>query len=280
MVLEALFNPFVLKRRPWEVFMAGYLYSVAGLMLSYFVFREISGLLTVFLIVIATLPIIYTTIKNEEELDLKYDKEIFLLKEHTKVLIFFIFLFLGITMALVTAYVFLPQNMTSTIFKIQEAAILTLNNNVQGGATQFTFFVRIFVNNLKVLFFCLIFSLLYGTGAIFILSWNASVIAAAIGNLIKLELSKTASLVGLPSISAYFGAATFSFFRYMTHGIFEIAAYFIAGLAGGIVSIALIKHNLRSGKVLADALNLVFISLAILFVAAIVEVFITPVFFS
>jgi uncharacterized membrane protein SpoIIM required for sporulation len=203
-----------------------------------------------------------------------------LLKEHTKVIIFFIFLFLGITAALVISYVFLPQEVVTSIFSLQEKAILSVNNSIQGGAIQFNFFLRIFMNNLKVLFFCLIFSLLYGTGAIFILTWNASVIAAAMGNLIKTELAQTASYVGFSSIAAYFGVTTFSFFRYMTHGIFEIAAYFIAGLAGGIISIALIKHNLSENKVLADALDLIFISLGILLAASLVEVYVTPLLFA
>ncbi len=280
MVLESLFNPFLLKRRPWEIFIAGFVYAVVGLMLSYFVFREIAGILMVFLIVIATIPLLYTTIKNEEELDLKYDKEIILLKEHTKVLIFLIFLFFGITAALVLSYILLPPPVAQTVFRFQEQAIINVNNNVQGGAVQFTYFVRILINNLKVLFFCLIFSLLYGTGAIFILTWNASVIATAMGNFIKMELAKTASLVGFTSISAYFSVATISFFRYMTHGIFEIASYFVAGLAGGIISIALIKHNLQENKVLIDSLNLIFISLGLLVLGAIVEVYITPIFFT
>ena len=280
MVLESLFNPFMLKKRPWEVFIAGFVYAIVGLMLSYFVFREIAGILMVFLIVIATIPLLYTTIKNEEELDLKCDQEWVLLKEHTKVIIFLIFMFFGITAALVLSYVFLPQPVVQTVFKFQEQAIVNVNNNVQGGVVQFTYFVRIFINNLKVLFFCLVFSLLYGTGAIFILTWNASVIAAAMGNLIKMELAKTASLVGFTSISAYFSVATFSFFRYMTHGIFEIGAYFVAGLAAGIISIALIKHNLQDNRVLTYFLNLIFISLGMLILAALIEVYVTPFFFS
>ena len=280
MVLESLLNPFSLKKRPWEVFIAGFLYSIIGMVLSYLVFKEIAGILMVFLVVMATIPVLYTTIKNEEELDLKYDKEWILLKEHTKVLIFLMFLFFGITFAFVLSYVFLPTTMVSNIFFWQEKAILNVNNTVQGGAVQFSFFIKIFINNLKVLFFCLVFSLLYGTGSIFILTWNASVIAAAMGNLIKLELAKTASLIGFASISTYFSAATFSFFRYMTHGFFEIAAYFVAGLAGGIISIALIKHNLQDNRVLADALDLILISLGILLIAAWMEVYVTPYFFA
>ena len=95
MVLESLFNPFAVKKRPWEMFVAGFLYSIVGLTLSYLVFREVSGLLTVFLIVLATLPLLYVTIKNEEEIDLKYTGEWKILKEHSKVLVFLIFLFLN-----------------------------------------------------------------------------------------------------------------------------------------------------------------------------------------
>ena len=279
MVLELLFNPFTLKKKLWQVFLTGFFYSLVGLMLAYFVFKEVSGILMVFLIVFATIPMVYITIKREEELDLKYDNEWKLLKEHTKLLIFLMVLFFGITAALTMAYIFLPQHAVDTIFSLQKNAIVNVNSNVQGKITQFTLFTRIFINNVKVLFFCLVFSFLYGTGAMFILTWNASVIATAMGNLIKSKLAEATSLIGLPSISAYFSITTFSFFRYMTHGIFEIAAYFIGGLAGGIVSIALIKHNLQENRVLIDSLDLVLISVGFLIVAALIEVFITPLFF-
>jgi uncharacterized membrane protein SpoIIM required for sporulation len=280
MVLESLFNPFIVKKKPWEMFIAGFMYSLVGLTLSYLVFKDAASLLMVFLIVLGTLPMLYTTIKNEEELDLKYDKEFKLLKEHTKVIIFLIFLFLGISVALAIAYIFLPAEMVGSVFSLQEQAIINVNNNVQGNITHFGLLTKVFVNNIKVLFFCIIFSFLYGTGAIFILTWNASVVAAAMGNLFKTEIGQIASSVGLVSISSYFSAASISFFRYMTHGILEMASYFVAGLAGGIISIALIKHNFKSDKVLIDALDLILISIGILFIAGVVEVYVTPLLFA
>lgn len=283
MVLESLFNPFVLKKKPWEMFIAGFTYSIISLVLSFLVFREASGLLAVFLVVLATIPLLYVTIKNEEELDEKYDKEWWLLKEHTRVLVFLMFLILGVTLAFVAFYVFSPQDVTNTVFKLQQEAVINVNQNIQaaltGGMTRIDLFERILVNNLKVLFFCLVFSFLYGSGAMFILTWNASVVAVAIGSLFKMEIIKGASIVGLSTIPVYFGVATFSFFRYMTHGLFEMAAYFVAGLAGGIISIALIKHSLRKHRVLADSLYLVLISIGLLILAGFVEVFITPIFF-
>ena len=68
----------------------------------------------------------------------------------------------------------------------------------------------------------------------------------------------------------------------MLHGFPEISAYFIGALAGGIVSIAVIRHDTKSEKfwrILQDSLNLIILAVVVLFVAALMEVFITPVLF-
>ncbi|MBU0470356.1 MAG: stage II sporulation protein M [Nanoarchaeota archaeon] len=279
MVLESLLNPLALKTRPWEMFFAGFIYAVVGLLLSYFSFREHTGLLMVSFIVMAAIPMVYVAIKKEEKLDLKMNSEWRLLQEHSKVIMFLVFLFLGIMSALVLAYVFLPQDTAKTIFNVQEQEIIDVNNNVQGKIITFDIFIKIFLNNMKVLFFCLAFSFLYGFGALFILTWNASVVAAAMGNLIKSKLGAAASVIGFNTLSSYFGVATFGFLRYMTHGVFEVVSYFIAGLAGSIVSIAVIRGNMENKKVIKDTLFLFLISIGVLLFAVIVEVYFTPLFF-
>ena len=281
MVLQSLINPFKVKKKPWQMFFTGFLYAAVGLLLAYLVFKDIAGILMVFLIVFATIPSLYVTIKNEEELDIQYGKEWFLLKEHGKVLIFLMFLFAGICTSLALLYVVLPSTITSSVFQVQEKAIMNVNQNVMqgtitGNVAKFDLFIKIFINNTKVLFFCLLFSFLYGIGSIFILTWNASVIATAMGSLIKTEIAKTASAMGWPLISSYVSVTAFSIVRYMTHGVFEIAAYFVAGLAGGIISIALIKHNFQDDKIFIDALDLILLSLGLLLVGSIVEVYVTP----
>ena len=78
------------------------------------------------------------------------------------------------------------------------------------------------------------------------------------------------------------GTFTAGFMRYMTHGTFEILAYIIAGVAGTLISIALINHKLKSPefkKVTFDSLNLIIIAIVVLFIAAIIEVAVTPYFF-
>jgi len=68
----------------------------------------------------------------------------------------------------------------------------------------------------------------------------------------------------------------------MTHGIFEILAYFIAGLAGGIISVAVINHKTTSEQfkhIIIDSLDLMLLGFVVLIFAAFVEVYITPIFF-
>ncbi len=280
MVVESLINPFALKKRPWEMFFVGALYSLVGFFLSYLVFPSASSLLMVFFVVVAAVPILYKTILNEEQLDIQFDKEIFMLREHSKVLLYLMFFFLGVTFMFVLLHVFMPQNIVETTFFYQEETLSSINApRGTGSAFQSLLFQRILFNNIKVLFFCIIFSFLFGTGALFILAWNASVIAAAAGNLIKSMISGLAQAAGFTSIGHYFTAFYFGFGRYFTHGVWEIAAYWIAGLAGGIISVAVIRHNLRDHKVLLDATELIMIALGVLVFAAWVEVFVTPKFF-
>ena len=70
--------------------------------------------------------------------------------------------------------------------------------------------------------------------------------------------------------------------RYMTHGVFEILAYFMAGLAGGIISVAIINNDLmgeNKKRILRDSVDLILLSIVFLIVGSIIEVFVTPLFF-
>lgn len=144
---------------------------------------------------------------------------------------------------------------------------LSSNPRITGAATSIERTISIFSNNIYVLIFTLVLSLIFGAGAIFILAWNASVIATAIGIFAKNQLA-----------NLHLGFARYILF----HGLLEIAAYFIAALAGGILSTAFIKHDTKSEKfwtIVQDALNLIIIAIVILIIAALIEVFITPKLF-
>jgi len=205
------------------------------------------------------------------------EEEKILIKEHGKALSFFVFLFLGITISFSLWYIFLPADLTLTLFSVQAKTISDINTQVTGqGINQMSLFSKIFFNNIKVLIFCVIFAFIYGFGAIFILTWNASVIGTAIGNFVRTNLPAPAGIL------SYFEITSLGILRYLIHGIPEILAYFIGGLAAGIVSIAIINHDFASKKfqhVLIDSADLLILAVAVLFVAALMEAFITPVLF-
>ncbi|MFH1053427.1 MAG: stage II sporulation protein M [Candidatus Woesearchaeota archaeon] len=276
MVLESLINPFKAEKKPWEMVFIGFLYASVAAFLSLWIFRQYSSLVMVFLTVIASVPLIFATLKVEEKKDLFIKGEGKLLKEHSKALTFFMLYFLGITIAFTLWSVLTPQNIAESLFKVQIQTILDINNKVTGnvqGFTQLQIFTEIFFNNMQVLIFCIIFAFLYGAGAIFILTWNASVIGAAIGIFIRTKLAET---------SGYFGIAYYGVLKYIVHGTPEILAYFIAGLAGGIISVAVINHDFRKStfeKVLLDSSDLIIISIGFLLLAALLEVYVTPILF-
>ncbi len=287
MVLESIVNPFRAESNPKKMFLIGFMYSSIAILLSLWIFNQHASLVMVFLTVLAATPLIYNTIKVEEQKDLSDMPEKRLLKEHAHALSFFMYLFLGITLSCTLWYIFLPNGILTNLFGVQTQTIIDINTSViKFGSTGFFMqfvkvFSRIFFNNLKVLIFCILFAFIFGVGAIFILTWNASVIGVAIGNFIRSGFAKIESF-GFNTLASYFHVVSVGLFRYAIHGIPEILAYFTAGLAGGIISIAVIRHDFGTRKferIILDSSDLLLVSLGLLFLAALLEVFITPLLF-
>lgn len=282
MVLEALINPISAEKKPWNLFIIGFVYSILAVFISRWIFPEYAGIVTITLIVIAFVPLLYATMKTEEERDIASKDEMHLLVGHGKAVTFFIFMFVGITAAITVAYLAVPTDVASSIFQPQISTINKIQGNVVSDHSSLNTLNKIFLNNVKVLGFCILFSFLYGAGAIFILSWNASVIGVAMGEFIRTEISKVAGILGWLNVSSYFGAVGLSIVRYLVHGIPEIAAYFVGALAGGIISVAIINHEIgtkKFEKVIADASILILISVAMLVVASLLEVYMIPLIF-
>ena len=81
------------------------------------------------------------------------------------------------------------------------------------------------------------------------------------------------------SIFDYFQVTAAGLLQYTIHGIPEIVAYFIAALASGMISFTLMKHEFmdeKFKKTLKDISILIGISIILLIISALVEVYITP----
>jgi uncharacterized membrane protein SpoIIM required for sporulation len=283
MVLESILNPLGKKRSGWRYFLIGIIFSIAAVLFSMWVFYNQTSIIMIALLVMLSVPLMYATLVREEEEDIYLPNEKSMLKQHSKTIGFLTLLFLGFVVGFTLLYLFLPgDTVTNVVFSAQHDAIYEVNNHVSGAAYSMGGFLGILDNNLRVLVFCVIFAFFFGAGAIFILSWNASVIAAAIGSFIREGMAKAAESLGFVGLSTYFQVIALGFMRYMTHGIFEIVAYFIAGLAGGILSINIMKHGIKNKyiyKIGYDAAILILLAVLVLVFAGLVEVFITPLLF-
>lgn len=280
-MLEMLLSPRKATRRPWEMLILGIFYGSLSMLLAEFMFSQdtvlnkYTGILVVVFSVMFTLPFLYFLIKRGVEKEIGEKDSFRLFREHSRTILALLFLFAGFVIAfsfwhllLGAEYSLMPQIETYCAINrpgqiencVQEYGFG--GDGITGFATSGERAFAIFTNNMYVLIFTILFSLIFGAGAIFILAWNASVIAAAIG-----VFSKNLSCLHC------------GFLRYVLHGLPEIAAYFIAAIAGGLVSIAIIRHGTSSDKfwkVLQDALILVLIAVPILIAAALIEVYITP----
>jgi hypothetical protein len=290
-MLELLINPRRAEREPWQMFFIGLFYSALSILLVDWIFlkdpvlSKYSSMLIITFTVMFSIPFMFYIIKLEEVKNKKQKTTYSIIKEHGKALAALIYLFLGFVVAFAFFYIAMPSN-TTINFKAQIEQYCAINsanfadcvqNNglvtgdvitpITGYASSSQHFFSILTNNIFVMIFVLVFSFAFGAGAIFILAWNASVIGAAIGIFTNAVLNKIH--IGL--------------MRYMIHGIPEIAAYFVAALAGGILSIAVIKHEFGKeefAKVLQDVIIMLLIAIIVLVFAAFIEVFITPKFFS
>lgn len=234
--------------------------------------------------------------KLEEAKDIKIDSEKELMWEHHKALTFLMFLFVGIVASSVLWYLVLPQDTVNTVFKEQTKTISEINaprttgqvtddaitgNAILQGAQLFGYFSRILFNNIKVLAFCILFAFAYGMGSIFILTWNATVIGTAMGNFIRGRVATAFAETGSTSVVHYSNVIALSVLRYAIHGVPEIMAYFYGGLAGGIISVAVVRKHFSTDKIsniLVDSSELLMLSLSFLVLAALLEVFVTPLF--
>ena len=285
MVIESVVNAVKAEQKPYELVVISALYTSLAILLSLWVFKEETSLVMLILTVMSIAPLMINLLKLEEYKDSELDSERIILREHSKAIVAYGGIFLGFTVAFAVWYVFLPSDLLYYVFRVQSSTLGEITGGmITGNAGALTQeFTRIFLNNFKVLIICMLFSLIYGLGAIFVLLWNASVLGTAAGSLVRDFVASSADKVGLAMVATYFQGFGLSVIRYSIHGVPEIAAYLIGGFAGGIISVAIINKHFfgdKFAKFVLDMSNLFFIALTILFIAGILEVWVTPKVFG
>jgi len=275
-----------MNKGPLKMFFIGMVYASLSLLLVKWLFSndpvlsQFSGMIVVTFSVMFSLPFMYFLIKTEEREDEQVEGFFGVWKMHNDAIFAFMWLFLGFLVAFSFWYILLQD---PNLFNAQIETYCAINNpgNIEDCVSRYSFenagitasatkearLLSIISNNVYVMIFTLIFSLIFGAGAIFVLAWNASVIAAAIAIFTSHNISEIPIGIG----------------RFMIHGFPEIAAYFITALAGGIFGVGIIRQGIRNKiflRILENTVTLLFIALVLLLIAGVIEVYLTPILFN
>ncbi len=271
-MLESILDFREVDKSPYLTFIWALLISTVGILLSTQLFYKVTisnvsfNLTGMFAVIFTIIPSVYflTVVVNkeeeieEEECRRHYQKDFF--RRHEKDILMFLFYFLGVTAAFAVWSFVLPED----FFQVQLVKILDIRSAVSGSITgsitkgTFTSFMAVLSNNLEVMIFAFIFALLFSAGAVFIIVWNASILGVCIG-----ELSKTVYEIPIVSLT------------FLPHGIPEVVGYLCAGLAGSLISAAILRC--RSSEILKiiffDSLKIILLGAMFIAIAAGIEVY-------
>jgi hypothetical protein len=256
---------------------SGVAFTLIGFVTSWLLFKDapnLIGISTILFTVIISMPFINKLLETEEEIESKEKKSFF--KEHEAIIDFFIYFFIGVFLVL-----FVISSISSSVVfglndlygtknaPIQEEPDNNLPNLPPLPTNENAEITRIFQNNFYVMLIAFILSIIYGSGALFLIVFNASIFASALTDAIKLKLPAGFGFMqAFPFVSCNFGIMFF-------HALPEVGAYLLAAISGGVLSKAIFREKLfskRFYKVIKDCIILVLLSFILIIIAAIIEV--------
>ena len=268
-------------KKPLSLFLVGFFFATISILVSAALFSHSPSLVVV---TFMTLPLVYvfTNFYRKEarkESKMKSFKKLF--HENIGIAELYLYLFIGMAFGVAFWFSFFPKTMVATLFSEQ-----IFNLNQIGVATGFFIndpsaaaattgmrpdvFSLIAINNIKLVVLCAMMSFVFGAGALFILSWNASVVGVAIGLLVV-----RAKTVGSMTAIAILKGFTLGVSYYILHLVPEVVAYFYASVAGAFIASAMLKHKPFSGnskRLLMISAGLLGVSILLILIGALIEV--------
>lgn len=273
MVLEHIFPEDWLESKGRYAFILGVIYSVVGILLSSILFPGDPALVAVAFTSLLILPELYKIFSIEERRE-RMEQQVTLRtlwKDDLDVVRIYIFIFLGILLVYSIGTIILPDFQTNSLFR--EQLEIRFGQGFAGSATETAFSPQLFFdllsNNFLVLVAVFIIALLTGDGAIFLITWNASVWGAIFG-----ITAKNAGLFAGKHPLYFFGIILLVVFPHM---ILEAMSYFLAAISGSVISKDVILEQFASERfmeVFSFNLYLLLFALGFLLLGAGVETFV------
>jgi len=247
MVLESIFKTKVLLNNNVLFLLYTTIVSIISVAVSLVFFKESASILSLAFITFAFIYFLNSVYFHTEKEVLSHETSFF--RRYLFVIEIYVKIFFVLVIVFTSLYIFLPQEYRDLVFKEQVKTLENINElrssfSVVGDlyvGSPIGLFWYIFLNNLGVLLAILLFSFLYGVGALFIIVYQASVFGTLVG---------TKILSAIPNFVAHgiYGQVLAIIQGYVAglgllpHGVFELLAYFLAAIIGGIVSAILHGH--------------------------------------
>jgi len=267
MVLESIIPVKKVIKNPIDMFIFSMIISFASIYLADFIFPGAStGKIITLFITVGVTPMIYGVFRKEEEIEReeaehRINEKFF--ERHGETILIFSLFFLGVFLSIFIVSTFSDEAYVKYIFgdQLSEIERVTSMAKSSGSFVSSDILQTIIENNLRVMGLSFLLSFLIGSGALIILAWNASILALYLSSFIR------------KGLIAEFVVRSISL---IPHAPIEIASYFLAGMAGGILSVGLIREKLFGKEfflVFRDSLILLGLAVLAVFIGAFIEVF-------
>ena len=269
---------------------AGVLFTFVAFYASYELFKPFLGLSTILFTVILGIPIIANLTKKEA--DFIKTKNIGFWKRHRPFINFYVFFMITILSRSSIEHT-IEVKLGIPILEIPEGAVFSLEDLIEEEEVQpkqetskkksemidlsklkinkMSEVKSIFKNNLKVMIIAWILSLFFGAGALFLITFNASIFASALVSVILIKVPRSGILYLYSFLACNMGIM-------FIHMIPEVSAYFVAAISGALLPAAFINDKLMSEsfkKTIKESLILIVIAIAIVYISALIEVYVS-----
>lgn len=244
MVLEHVFPEDWLENKGRYAFILGVVYSFVGVLIASVLFPGDPALVAIAFTSLLLLPELYKIFSIEERREAVETHVTFraLWRDDMDIIRIYIFLFLGILLVYSIGTILLPSFQTNVLFR--EQLEIRFGQGFAGNAIFGTFspglFLSLLSNNFLVLIACFVLALLTGDGAIFLITWNASVWGTIFG-----ITAKNAALFSGQNPFWMFAIIMLVVFPHM---IIEAISYFLAAVSGSIISKDVVLEEFASER--------------------------------
>ncbi|NYZ78663.1 stage II sporulation protein M [Candidatus Micrarchaeota archaeon] len=291
MVVEQIFRFEEIQRKPYLVSAAAFIFTGISVILATMIPNPTMGFFIIALTVMPAIPFfIRATVCEEkgEEIFTKLASAIpakkfergrksKLVSMYNTTVQLYMYFFFGCVIGFAFTSSIMPESSSQLVFSdVRQLMLSVMSTSSQALNTlNTTSFWEIFSHNLKLMLVMVLFSFVYSIGAVFLLVLNAAVIGLFFEQGIRNMLPGFSSLGLLAYPTAFIAGSFVGILQLLPHGICEFSAFFMASVAGGIISVAMerkaYKKRATFKVILADVAKLLILAVLLLALGAFIE---------